>query len=280
MANSPTVRRKSLGTQLRRLRMEAGVSVEQAAEALDCSVGRIGHFETGRTPPRKPDLQVLLDLYRASDEVRAVLEELRQGGSKRGWWATYKLPTWLQHYVGMEADATSIRVFELELITALLQTRRYAQRVHEVSGHVVAPDAVERLVDARLRRQAILEQPDPPQLSVILSESAILRARQEGEIGIEQLEHLVTMAKMPHVSIRILPLKAGLHPAMSGSFHLLDFDPEVSIPVAYQEYAVGGHLIDDQDVVKTLSHLFDMLSSVAFEGKESLALMKRIAQRR
>ncbi|MEV8610125.1 helix-turn-helix transcriptional regulator [Amycolatopsis sp. NPDC051373] len=273
------MRRKRLGAELRRLRVEGDVSVEQAAEVLDCSVSRIGHIENGRNAPRKPDLQVLLDLYGAPAEVRAVLEQLRKEGAQRGWWATYKLPPWLQTYVGMEADARAIRVFEIELVTALLQTKAYARRTHEKGTHVVSADAVERLTSARIRRQAVLDDPGGPSLSAILSESALLRAAHEPDgVGVEQLRYLVAMSRKPNITIRVLPLSAGLHPAMSGSFHLLDFEPEVSTPVAYQEYAVGGHLIDDPDVVRTLSELFGTLKAATLGEVESRNLIERLAQ--
>ncbi|WP_326569604.1 helix-turn-helix transcriptional regulator [Amycolatopsis rhabdoformis] len=278
MANSPTMRRKRLGAELRRLRGEADVSAEQAAEVLDCSVSRIGHFENGRNAPRKPDLQVLLDFYGVSAEVRAVLEQLRKEGTQRGWWATYKLPPWLQTYVGMEADATSIRVFEIELVTALLQTKAYARRVQNKRSNADSTEADERFASARIRRQQVLDEPGGPSLSAILSESALLRAAHEPDVGAEQLRHLVTMSKKPNISIRVLPLAAGLHSSMSGSFHLLDFDPEVSTSVAYQEYAVGGHLIDDPDVVGTLGELHETLKSAALGEVKSRSLIERLAR--
>jgi transcriptional regulator with XRE-family HTH domain len=278
MANSPTMRRKRLGAELRRLRTEARVSVEQAAEVLDCVRSRIGHIELGRNSLRKPDLMVLMELYGVPDDVRAVLEQLRKDGAQRGWWATYKLPVWLQTYVGMEADATSIRVYEIELITALLQTKAYARRTQEVGAtHMLPAEDVDRFADARIRRQTVLKGPDAPHLSVILSESALSRTAQEANVGAEQLRHLVTVAKQPNIDLRVLPWSAGMHAAMSGSFHLLEFDPEVSLPVAYQEYAVGGHIIDDQDVVGTLAGLFERLSQRTLGKRESMALIERHA---
>lgn len=271
------MRRKKLGGELRRLRIEAGVSVEQAAELLDCSTSRIGHVENGRNSLRKPDLQVLLELYRAPAEVRAVYEDIRKEGAQRGWWATYQLPPWLQTYVGMEAEATSIRVFEIELITALLQTKAYATRTQEVSGQMLSAESVRRLTDARIRRQVVLDGPDAPKVSAIISESALSRTAQEKGIGAEQLRHLVTASKKSNIEITVLPTSAGMHASMSGSFHLLDFDPDVSVPVAYQEYAVGGHLIDDTGAVDTLAGVFERLREQTLSKRESVELIGRYA---
>lgn len=112
--------------------------MEDAAAALDCARSRISHIETGRNDVRKPDLEVPLRLYGALDRLET-LEDLRREGTRRGWWATYRLPPeWLQAYIGMEADAVSVRGFELELIPGLLQSKDYARAVH-IAGHHMTP---------------------------------------------------------------------------------------------------------------------------------------------
>jgi len=211
------------------------------------------------------------------EEARAVYEDIRKEGAQRGWWATYQLPPWLQTYVGMEAEATSIRVFEIELVTALLQTKAYATRTQEVGGQMLSAESIRRLTDARLRRQVVLDGPEAPKVSAIICESALSRTAQEKGVGVEQLRYLIAASKKPNIDIRVLPTGAGMHASMSGSFHLLAFDPEVSVPVAYQEYAVGGHLIDDSAVVETLAGVFERLSRQTLSKRESVELIGRYA---
>lgn len=275
----PAMRRKQLGRQLRELREGAGLRMEDAATALDCARSRISHIETGRYGVRKPDLEVLLRLYGALDRL-AVLEELRQQGTQRGWWSTYRLPDWLAGYVGFEADATQLRSLELELVPGLLQTEAYARAVH-VAGHHMTPIAeIERRVAARMQRQARLTAAVPLVLSVVVSEAALQRtlAMAKG-VGTEQLNHLVTSARLRNVTLQILPFSVGVHRSMSGSFTLLSFAPGVSPDIAYQEYAVGGHLVDDQDVVGLLSSLHDELRDQALDADESLTLISEYSQR-
>jgi transcriptional regulator with XRE-family HTH domain len=275
----PTMRRKQLGAELRRIREAAGLRMEDAAAALDCVRSRISHIETGRNAVRKPDLEVLLRLYGALDRLDT-LEELRREGTKRGWWATYRLPDWLQAYIGFEADATTLRALELELIPGLLQTEGYARAVHIAGHHMTPTTEVERRVDARMQRQARLTAPDDPLvLSVVVSESALHRALALGTVGIEQIDHLVASARLPNVTMHVLPFSIGVHRSMSGSFTLLSFAPGVSTDIAYFEYAVGGHLVDDQDVVRSLSGLYDELRDQALAADESLILISELAQR-
>jgi Domain of unknown function (DUF5753) len=130
----------------------------------------------------------------------------------------------------------------------------------------------------RMRRQARLTAPDPLTLSVVLSEAAIRRTLALGGVGIEQLARLAATSELPNVTVRVLPFEAGVHRSMSGSFTLLNFAEGVSPPIAYQEYAVGGHLVDDQDVVQQLSDLHDQLREQALGCDESIAMISELTQ--
>jgi transcriptional regulator with XRE-family HTH domain len=271
----PTMRRKQLGRQLRELREAAELRMEDAATALDCARSRISHIETGRYAVRKPDLEVLLRLYGALDRLDA-LEEVRREGTKRGWWSTYKLPDWLQGYLGLEDDAVTVRTFALEPIPGLLQTEAYARILYTIRPR--SPEEVDRHVAVRMRRQARLTAPDPLTLSVVLSEAAIRRTLALDGVGIEQLDRLTATSELPNVTVRVLPFEAGVHRSMSGSFTLLNFAEGVSPPIAYQEYAVGGHLVDDQDVVQQLSDLHDQLQEQALGCDESIAMIAELTQ--
>lgn len=275
----PTVRRRQLGAALRQLREAAKISMDEAAAHLDRSRSGISQMETGRTAPRKPDLESLLRLYGADDQTATALEELRREGSKRGWWSTYKLPDFLADLVGLEDDATRERVVELELIPALLQTPDYAKMVHVVGPHSPPATEIERRVAVRMQRQQRLVDTEPLEFSAVISEAALIRAAAQTDVGPDQLRRLISDAALPNVSLRVLPLRSGLHGSMSGSFTVLEFAPGVALRAAYQEYAVGGHLVDDQDVVRLLSDLHDKLRSKALGDDESLALITEMAQR-
>lgn len=278
-SDGPTVMRRQLGAELRKLREEAGVSMIRAAAALDCALSKMSHVETGRYGVRKPDLEVLLRLYGVFDRFDE-LDMVRQAGTKRGWWSTYKLPGWLADLVGLEDGARCERTVEIELVPALLQTADYAKAVHVMGPH--SPPAVEiaRRVAVRMQRQKRLIGPEPLEFSAVISEAALLRtAAHPSGLGAEQLLRLVSDAALPNVSLQVLPIRIGLHGSMAGSFTLLDFASGVALNAAYQEYAAGGHLVDDQDVVQLLSDLHDGLRSQALDANESLALIAELAQR-
>ncbi|MGH3926637.1 MAG: helix-turn-helix domain-containing protein [Pseudonocardiaceae bacterium] len=272
------MRRRQLGRALRLLREQAGLRTEDAARELDCARSKISHMEGARNPIGKPDLDALLRLYRVDEQTAVALEEMRREGKERGWWSTYRLPAWLGDLVGLEADAVTERVVELELIPALLQTEDYARAVHVAAPHMPPGAEVDRRVAARMQRQKRLAEPNALTLSAILSEAALRRVMAHPGVAAGQLQRLASDAQRPNVSLLVLPFSAGLHGSMSGSFALLDFGLEVSLDVGYQEYAAGGHLVDDQEVVRLLSDLYDALRSQALAADESLAMIAELVQ--
>ncbi|MEU5852448.1 helix-turn-helix domain-containing protein [Saccharopolyspora shandongensis] len=272
---SPTMRRKTLGAELRRLRNAEELSADQIADLLGCSQAKVRHMENGRTAPSKAELKVLMDHYGLPDERRSILEETREEARKRGWWSTYRLPSWFQDYVGMESDAVRVRTFELEMIPGLLQTEAYARAINVVGSHMTEPEDVERQVSARLRRQVRLEDRDSLALHAVISEAALHRCTADPALAQEQMRRLAELAAKPNISIQVLPFSSGLHESVSGSFTLLDFPPGTWPSSAYQEYAVGGHLVDDKDAVAALSTVFQRLCDRAMSEEASIELISQ-----
>jgi hypothetical protein len=273
----PTVRRIQLGRELRRLRDAAGISPLEARSAIGCSKSRFEHIERGRNVPSKAELVVLVrDTYHAGHAV-AALEEIRDEASKRGWWSTYALPEWLAVYVGLEHDATEVRELALESIPGLLQTEGYMRTLYTIDVRLSETEVNKRL-PARLQRQERLTGDDPLKLTAVVSEGALLRCARDRRVAADQLTQLVERAAWPNIELRVLPFDAGLHVGMNGPFSLLSFPDDLLADVAYQEYVVGGHVIDNESIVSQLTTLFSELRSQALGPNESLALIAQLAK--
>lgn len=255
------------------MRDTADLSRDQVAEMLGCSPTKVTYLESGRNVISKTELKVFTQEIGAEDRLDA-LEELRQDANRRGWWSTARLPEWLAAYVGLEDDATSVRSFEIALIPGLLQTEQYARDLHTLRGALPNKD-VERRVRARMHRQRRLTGPDPLHLTAIICRSALHHCVHYPAGGVEQLQHLMERARLPNIEIRVLPF--GLHPGMSGAFSLLSFPDGLLPDAAWQEYAMGGHIIDDPTAVSSLSRLYDdELRDQALGIDESLAVIAEL----
>jgi hypothetical protein len=184
------------------------------------------------------------------------LDELRVVAEERGWWTTYRLPPWLQAYVGLETDAVAVRCFALELVPGLLQTESYARDTFIRWGATGAD--LERGVRVRMERQRRLGV--DLGLTVVMSEALLWRTLHMGQVGVEQLEHMARVSEQGGVAaLHVLPFAAGQHRSPSGSYTLMDFPDDAWSTVAYQEYAVGGHLVDEPDAVTSMVSVFEEL---------------------
>lgn len=144
-----------------------------------------------------------------------------------------------------------------------------------------APDQTRRTrkaVAARKRRQSRLtDDEEPLEFSTVVSEAAFRRALGDTELGPAQLAHVIELAQRPNITVHVLPYAAGLHPSMSGAFAVLTFDSGVAPPFGYQGHAIGGHVVDDQNAVRGLMELWELLRNQALSADESLDWLSELS---
>ena len=278
---SPTVRRRRLRYELRRLRDEHGMTIEQVQDRSggDIKAPSISRWESGERSVRPTDLRLLLDIYGVDGERREALLTLARQAKERGWWQSYRsaIPQWFQVYVGLEAEASSVRVYESELVHGLLQTADY-YRAFLRAGPAAAADAeADRKIEVRLARQERLTGEDPPDYWAVLNEAVIRRVVGGARVMREQLGHIADMATLPHVNVQVLPFGAGVHPAMDGSFEILGF-PEPGDPdVVYLENQAGSLYLEEAAEIDRYTRMFSHLMAKALDPEESRRLIARSA---
>ena len=214
-----------LGSQLHRLRESRGITAEQAAEAIRGSHSKISRMEHGGVGFKERDVGDLLTLYGVTDsEERAALLNLAREANTSGWWHAYSdiVPSWLEPYVGLEAAASVIRTYQIQLVPGLLQTEGYARALIR-QGSAASEEEIAWRSELRASRQEILRRPDAPQLWVVVDEGALRRPVGGREIVREQLKYLIEMADHLAVTLQVLPFSAGAHSAMGGPFSILRF---------------------------------------------------------
>lgn len=280
--SSPTVRRRRLAMELRRLREAAGLTCEDAGRALDNSGAKISRMETGRVGIRARDVRDLLEVYGVTDEAeRETLLTLARESRQKGWWHTYgrALPPWFEVYVGLEAAATSISAYEVQVVPGLLQTEAYARAVLRAGRVVQANQDLDQQVTLRMDRQKILTGEDVTDLWAILDEGVLRRQVGGTEVMREQLRHLVTMGELPNVTIQVLPFTAGAHTGTDGAFALLDFDKRhADLDVVYLEHLTGSLYLEHADEVKRYTVHFHHLRASALSRDDSSALIAAAAE--
>jgi len=256
------VRRILLGSQLRRLREQRGVTRQAAGYTIRASESKISRLELGRVSFKERDVDDLLTLYGVADKTeREALLQLARDANTPGWWHRYNdvLPNWFQTYVGLEESAAMIRTYELQFVPGLLQSEGYARSVIRLGNSGAADHEIDQRVELRMQRCERLSAPDAPRLWAVLDEGALRRPIGGPEVMRGQFEHLIEMSKLPNVTIQIMPFRFGGHAAEGGAFSILRF-PEQDLPdVVYVENLTGAMYLDKRDDVDTYLQAMERL---------------------
>jgi transcriptional regulator with XRE-family HTH domain len=275
---SPTVRRRELGALLRKLRTEKGLTVEQAADQLMFSMSKLSRMETGHGAPSRRDIRDLCALYEVTDEAeRKRMMNLAVEGRQAGWWQSYDLNQFAD-YVGLEADAVSVKNYQSILIPGLLQTPDYARAVNEAVIPQPDPERLEEQTEVRLRRQDRLTRDPPLRFGAILDEAALHRVIGGPAVMEAQLRHLIELSKLPNVTLQVIPFSAGGHPAMDSTFNVLEFADAVP-GVVYVEGLVGWVYMKRSRDVERYAGVFERLCHIALPPRESVELIEKAAVR-
>jgi transcriptional regulator with XRE-family HTH domain len=276
---SPTVRRKRLGIELRRLRERAELTCEDVGQRLECSGTRISRMETGRISVRPGDVRELLEVYGVTGAEADSLVQLAREARRKGWWHTYGrvLPSWFEAYIGLESEAVRLRDFQPLVMPGLLQTEDYARAVLRAAPHAGSSAEIDRQVALRMERQAILGQAIPPDLWVVLSES-VLRVQVGGPAVLRvQLMRLAEVAERPNVTLQVLPFTTAAHVQPISPFTMLEFTDDADPTVVYLEHLTGSLLLENEDEVRRYRVVFDHLRAEALGTGQTADLIARVA---
>jgi transcriptional regulator with XRE-family HTH domain len=273
----PTVQRRRLGIELRRLREQAGITLEEVARALECSDSKVSRVETGKVSATPRDVRDMLDLYGVPGEQRDALVQVARQAREKGWWQAYN-DTLVVPLVGLEAAADQIRSYEPMAIHGLLQTPAYARAVIRALRPDLPPHRIERWVELRMTRQTFLHQDDPPEFLAVLEECAVRRPVAGRTAMREQLQHLVEAANLPTVTLQVLPLAVGEHAAMSGAFVIYGFSGPDDPDVVYLEHTTSDLYLETPEQVERYASAFEALRATALSPDESAAFIATVAQ--
>src|SRR6266536_1585573 len=232
---------RRLAMELQRRREATGMSREEVARQLEWSTSTLFRIETGRSRPQPGNVRTLLELYGVTGAERDGLIQLTREARQPGWWHSFRdvLPNPYEVYIGLEADAASIRNFEPVVVPGLLQTADYAREIFRNGPRELEREDVERRVEVRLARQEILARDERPRLWAVIDEAVIHRVVGSVSVMRGQLRHMVESAQKGKTTIQVVPYRAGAHAGTIGAFAILDF-PEATDPaVVYIETLAG-----------------------------------------
>lgn len=270
----PTLGQRRLARALRKLRTEAGLTIEQVAEKLDLSPSTVSRMETAQAGVRRPDVRELLDLYEVTGTDRQDLLQLVEQSRKPPWWQAYRDLS-SAPVADLEAEAASISQYSALLIPGLLQTEAYAREILSTIRADTTPDP--RRLELRMNRQGLLTDPKSPKYELVVDEAVLRRIVGGPQAMQAQLERLVQAASLPNVTLQILPFSAGAHPGLDGEFTIFRYSTPNDPDVVYIETAGGDAYIEDRRETGRYKWIFDCLRKKALDPEESVQQLKAIS---
>ncbi|HEY9389152.1 MAG TPA: helix-turn-helix transcriptional regulator [Mycobacteriales bacterium] len=274
---NPNFRTRRLGRRLREVRRSVGLTAQQVASEVACSPSRISRIESGEIRVRPGDVHELLDVYQPDEGVRQALIAMARDVRHEEWWDRYNDVLSRRHltFVALEAEAASMRNFELSVIPGLLQTEDYARAVVRVVRED-ATEEIDRRVMVRMARQKVLTKERPLDLHVVLDEAALHRRMGGDAVMRDQLSHLVELAQLPNVTVEVLPFASGAHPSIAGSFAILTFPDAADRQVAYTETRMGDQVVERDDEVRHLVVTFEQLRARTMSHEDSVSFITQM----
>ncbi|MBX9391733.1 helix-turn-helix domain-containing protein [Streptomonospora nanhaiensis] len=276
--NSPTAARRSLARFLRERRRAAGIPRERVGQYVGKNPVTITRLENAEVRAEVGTVAMLLELYEVPQEDRGYFIDLARSARRRGWWQRYSkdMPSWFSVYVGLEAEASQMCVYEVEQVPDLLQTPAYSRALIESEPAPRPEEAVFRRVDVRQRRQHRVWEEDPVRLRAIMGEGALYRSVGGDEVMRDQLRHLLRAAGLANVTLQVLPFAAGAHAGTDGAFVMLRFPDPRDRDLAYVEYRTGAVYLEEPEELESYDLLFDDLTVKALDPSRSAELIERV----
>lgn len=275
--SNPTLRRRELGFLLRQLRLERGLSIEVVTQRAMFSATKLSRLETGRVGASPRDIRDLCIVYEITDAAeRERLMALAREGKQRAWWQQFDPP--YATYIGLEAEAASINEYNSGVVPGLLQIEAYARAIFESGEPSLDPAALQQRIQARVRRQALLERDDPPPLHCIVDEGALRRPIGGPAVMRAQLARIIEAAELPTVTFQVLPFAVGAHPGLDSNFTILRSSQPLLGDVVYVEGAVGNIYLESAADLERYRRIFSRLQSIALDPEGSAVWIARLSE--
>ncbi|MFJ6569884.1 helix-turn-helix domain-containing protein [Streptomyces sp. NPDC091292] len=276
---NPTVRRRRLGQELRRLRELKGMTAEEVADRLLVSQSKISRLENGRRSISQRDVRDLCGVYEVEDHrIVDSLMQMAKDSRQQGWWHSFgDIP--YSVYIGLETDAASLRVYDPQVVPGLLQTRPYAEALIAGALPETPSTDIDKRVQVRLRRQERIAAPENPlRLWTVLDEAALRRVVGNRGLMRDQLEFLVEQSQLPHVTVQVIPFDMGAHPGLNGQYAILEFPDAADSSVVYIEGVTSDLYLEKANDVQRYSVMYEHLRAQALNVDQSRQFISEIAK--
>ncbi|UTO63739.1 Scr1 family TA system antitoxin-like transcriptional regulator [Streptomyces rapamycinicus] len=274
-----TARQRRLGTELRRMREHAGLTIQEAADRLGTNRSHVTNMELARFGVSEERVRTLAANYACPDAAYVEALVAMATERKRGWWEEYRgtLGAAGLDLAELEYFATSLRVVELMHVPGLLQTEDYARSVLSTAVPGWSPTELRRRLSHRMKRRDILDRDQPPSCTFIMHETALRVRFGDQRVLCAQLDSLLESSERPNVSVRVVPIAAG-------GFHLAGISvtyatgPVPQLDTVQLDVAQDAAFLDGESQLLNYRAVMDRTEELALSEKESRDFIRETVQ--
>jgi transcriptional regulator with XRE-family HTH domain len=274
----PSVRERELGARLRQLRIGLDLTVEAVAGELLCSATKISRIETGARRASLRDVRDLCGIYGASTQEADDLMRLASQAHEPSWWTHYE-DLRLSPYIGLEQAAVAITVFSMYWVPALLQTEDYARAMITGIARKIEPPILQQRIEARLRRQDLLDREKPPRYRALLDEAVLQRKVGGSSVMAGQLDKILQLAQDEKVTVQVIPFEAGAHASADSNFEFLEFRDPALRDIVFVEGLYSNQYQEMDPELERYREAIEYLRDESMSPQDSLTLIADIRKK-
>ncbi|MFE0456838.1 helix-turn-helix domain-containing protein [Streptomyces sp. NPDC058914] len=254
----------TVGRQLKLRREAVGMRAAEFGAAVGYGEDLVYKIESGKRIPRPEYLDKADEVLGAGGLLSAMKKDVEK----------VQYPKKVRALANLEAKAVEIGVYECNNIHGLLQTPEHARALFDVWQPPYSQPELERVLAARMGRQAIYERDPAPSLSFVQEEATLRRRIGDTMARRRQFERLLEVAQMRNVTFQVMPLDSGPHPGLSGRIELLKFEDGTG--VGRSDGAFNGRRLTDPKQLRILELRYGTIRAQALPPRESLALIEQL----
>ncbi len=263
--------------RLRELREATGLNVDEVGVQLECSASKISRMETGSRRANARDVRDLCAIYGVTDQAQVdELMDLARLAREPGWWSQYDEPV-LSPYIGLEQEAVAISAYSMYYVPALLQTSDYARVTIRSIERRMDPAVLDQRVEARLRRQELLDHEKAPRYRALLDEAVLHRQVGGPAVMHAQIDKILKYAAEEKVTVQVIPFNVGAHASTDSNFVLLEFEENSpQRPVVFVEGLFHNRYQERRVEIDRYREALEYLRDAALSPRDSISLITGI----
>ncbi|MEU6468726.1 helix-turn-helix transcriptional regulator [Streptomyces massasporeus] len=254
----------TVGRQLKLRREAVGMRAVEFGTAVGYGEDMVYKIEGGKRIPRQDYLVRADEVLGAGGLIAAAWEDVKR----------VRYPRKVRELAKLEGQAVEIGVYECNSVHGLLQTPEHARALFEAWQPSYSPDDIDRMVAARMARQAVFERDPAPSVHFVLEEAPLRRQVGGTMVWRQQLERLLEMGRLNNVTLQVMPTNSDAHPGLDGRIELLKFPDGTAVGRADGLY--NGRPVSEPRQLRILELQYGTLRAQALPPRESLAFVETL----